>query len=1004
MQTVSEDKMLLNIKRIFIAVVLLVLGYLFFGSAALAGEAKPDTGKYGVMKEGWTLIRENGTREQVELPGKFEAERNEFLVLENVLPVDVEDNTYLFFRSSKQETKIYVDGVLREEYSTKDTRPWGKVSAVMFMLVELHEEDAGKLLRVENRTDTSYSGQYYKVRYGEKWEIWASYFQESGFELLVGIFMLVLGIAAIVISIALKYSYKKNIAMLYLGIGVFMGAIWLLANSVFRQIIFPSISVVSDMAFFMVMLMGIPFMLYLNDVQGRRYCKAYCIMIGLVLVDAVVCTTLHIGNIVDFSDTIGYMGFFDALSIFFMAGTVIKDIKTKKIQEYRLVALGIASICVVAIVDLIIYFWLPNYFSGSVIAIGLVILLVISFINTMKDVLYLEKEKQKAITASEAKGNFLSNMSHEIRTPINAVLGMDTMILRETKEENIREYAMNIQNAGQTLLSLINDILDFSKIESGKMEIIPVEYDFSSMIHDIVNMIKMKANDKGLEMKVSVDNTLPFRIYGDEVRIRQVLINLLNNAVKYTPEGSVSLNVQGTRAGENVLLTFEVKDTGIGIKEEDISKLFSRFERIEEERNRNIEGTGLGMSITLQLLKMMESELRVESTYGVGSTFAFTLSQKIIKDEPVGDLQERIRSMSSEFKYAASFVAPNAHVLVVDDNKMNLNVFRNLLKQTKCRVAEAESGMECLELVQNNHYDMIFLDHMMPEVDGIETLHRMKALTDYPCKSTPVIALTANAISGAREMYLKEGFDDFLSKPIRPEKLEKMIVQYLPEHLLQTEVEQQETEMPETKSEKQKQCTLPEIEGIDYESALCYAPNEEMLLESMREFYVMVDRDAEALKGFYDALETEAGSLDGYRIKVHAMKSTAALIGACALSEQAKRLEFAAKDHEMETIYKETAPFLEYWLSFKDKLAVFAEKETDKTEIGDVLEIKEKLERLQAAMEIMDIDMADALVKELQQYQYQEDISQKMELLASAVMNLDIDNVAEITQNMIEQI
>ena len=479
-------------------------------------------------------------------------------------------------------------------------------------------------------------------------------------------------------------------------------------------------------------------------------------------------------------------------------------------------------------------------------------------------------------------------MSHEIRTPINAVLGMDAMILRECQDENIREYAMNIQNAGQNLLVLINDILDISKIESGKMEILPVEYDFSSVIHDVVNMNMMRAEDKGLKMHVSVDNSLPFKLFGDEVRIRQILVNLLSNAVKYTKEGSISLSVSGHKVGEDILIKFEVEDTGIGIKPEDLQKLFVRFERIEEERNRNIEGAGLGMSITIQLLKLMDSELQVESEYGVGSKFSFVLRQRIVSDEPIGDLEERIKQLPQQYSYDVAFVAPEAKILVVDDNAINRKVFINLVKQTKVQVDEAENGIKCLEMVQEKHYDIIFLDHMMPELDGVETIRRMKQLTNYPCENTPVIALTANAIQGAKEMYLKEGFDGFLSKPIPPEKLERMIKEWLPKELIlmENDVEKEEDK------ENQK---LPEVEGLNLKIAFTNLIGKDLFLQTVNDFYSTMNGEADFLQNCYEKLDLE-GMLDSYRIKVHAMKSSAALIGIMGLSEQARELEMAAKD------------------------------------------------------------------------------------------------------------
>lgn len=396
----------------------------------------------------------------------------------------------------------------------------------------------------------------------------------------------------------------------------------------------------------------------------------------------------------------------------------------------------------------------------------------------------LRKETEAAKAASEAKGRFLANMSHEIRTPINAVLGLDTMILRESSEPVIKEYAANIQTAGNTLLSIINDILDFSKIESGKMDIVPVEYDLSSLINDVINMISIKAEAKKLYFDVNVDKSIPAMLYGDDIRIKQVLLNIMNNAVKYTNTGGITFSISGTVTGNQVTLHFSIKDTGIGIKEEDMDKLFSDFERIEESRNRSVEGTGLGMSISVQLLKLMDSRMQVKSVYGEGSEFFFDLNQDIKKNEPIGDFNNRISEAAKDYEYDASFIAPEAKVLVVDDNEINRVVFANLLKETQIMVDEAEGGISGLDKIINNQYDIIFLDHMMPDKDGTDVLKEFKQMAEEGKVTnnitTPMIVLTANAISGAREQYMEIGFSDYLSKPIIPDKFEKMVSKLIP--------------------------------------------------------------------------------------------------------------------------------------------------------------------------------------------------------------------------------
>ncbi len=396
----------------------------------------------------------------------------------------------------------------------------------------------------------------------------------------------------------------------------------------------------------------------------------------------------------------------------------------------------------------------------------------------------LEVKTERAMAASEAKSEFLSNMSHEIRTPINAILGMNEMVLRTTEDKEVLEYSDNIKSAGRTLLGLINDILDFSKIEAGKMEIIPAEYELASVLNDLVMMVEIRVKSKGLALKLDFDENMPKSLFGDEIRIKQAITNLLTNAVKYTKTGTVTFRMGFERIKEeedSIMLKVSVEDTGIGIREEDIHKLFSKFDRIEEKRNRGIEGTGLGMNITMNLVRMMGSQLEVKSVYGQGSCFGFKIKQRVIAWDPIGDYEKTYKEkLEKRRKYKEKFRAPEAGVLVIDDTSMNLLVFKGLIKQTGVKVDTGTNGDECIALSSKKKYDMIFLDHMMPGKDGIETLSEIRQDNQNPNLETPFICLTANAISGAKEKYIEAGFDDYLTKPIEPDKLEEMMIEYLP--------------------------------------------------------------------------------------------------------------------------------------------------------------------------------------------------------------------------------
>ena len=487
----------------------------------------------------------------------------------------------------------------------------------------------------------------------------------------------------------------------------------------------------------------------------------------------------------------------------------------------------------------------------------------------------LREARDEALRANQAKSDFLANMSHEIRTPLNAILGMNEMIMREASG-NLKKYAFNVKSAGETLLSIINDILDFSKIESGKMEIVPVSYSLSSVLNDVYNMVHYKAGQKGLAFHMNVAPDIPDALIGDEVRLRQVVVNILNNAVKYTPKGSVTFTIksQGTAENDTLDLEFITQDTGIGIREEDKEKLFAKFQRLDIEKNRNIEGTGLGLAITVKLTEMMQGSINVDSIYGEGSTFTIRIPQQIEKYDPIGDFNTRIEAaLREEEHYQESFTAPQAHILVVDDNDMNLTVAESLLEKTRVHIHTATSGKECLQLIAQNHYDIVFLDHMMPEMDGIETLQRAKTMTDFPCQHTPFIALTANAVAGVKEMFLAKGFNDYLAKPVDGKTLEHMVQKYLP---------------PE-KIEAAGETASPTSQQIDLPTAMQYCGNDE---EMQKKFLSMFVARREAVTKLLEK-DLSADNIADYTTHVHALKSTALSIGGIQLSEAAKALEMA---------------------------------------------------------------------------------------------------------------
>lgn len=502
----------------------------------------------------------------------------------------------------------------------------------------------------------------------------------------------------------------------------------------------------------------------------------------------------------------------------------------------------------------------------------------------------LRKEKrsqQEAEAANMAKSSFLANMSHEIRTPINAILGMNEMILREEKDPAIRGYAGNIQASGNSLLSIVSDVLDISKIESGKLEIIPVDYEVNSLISDCCNMAAGRAKAKELELLVECADNVPMKLCGDETHIRQIIMNLLTNAVKYTEKGTVKLIVSGSFNDGGFVLKVDVSDTGIGIAEENLPQLFTQFQRFDLQRNRNIEGTGLGLSIVKRLCDLMSGTITARSVLGSGSTFTVELPQKVVDSTPCGGVNLNY-SAGAEHEYHHSFEAPEAKILAVDDLPVNLLVIANLLKETRIKIDTAGSGRECLDKCSQQKYDLILMDHMMPEMDGVLTFEKLHGDKSSPNFETPVIMLTANALAGMREQYMDVGFADYVSKPVRGAKLEEAIRRNLPESLIKPASPEIPAEAVSTEpSGFADICgAVPEL---NVNAALQYCCGSAELLNDLLHDFTENDHFSDLKAAF------EEKRWEDYRRHAHSLKSTSLMIGLTGLSERARASELALK-------------------------------------------------------------------------------------------------------------
>ncbi|ETP71931.1 signal transduction histidine kinase [Lachnospiraceae bacterium JC7] len=548
-------------------------------------------------------------------------------------------------------------------------------------------------------------------------------------------------------------------------------------------------------------------------------------------------------------------------------------------------------------------------------------------------VTYLEKTSLdlndmaiKADQANKAKSEFLSRMSHEIRTPINAIIGMNEMVLREATDPQILEYAGGIANSGDMLLNIVNNILDFSKIEAGKMTPIPVDFDLFKLILDLVQIAQHYCEKKNLKFDVIVDDNMPYLLHFDEVMLKQIISNLISNAAKYTDKGSVTFSLDYEKIDEeSEYLTVHIKDTGIGVKPEDQKRMFIDFERFDEQNHRTTQGSGLGLSIVQRLLNMHDSKLEFVSEYGVGSDFFFTVRINVRDWTSVATHKADYEGeIIKNAHYHESFKAPHANVLVVDDVEVNRFVFRSLLKKTELQITEASGGQEALDLCRKNRYDLIFMDHLMPDMDGIKTFHAIRELEQDWTKDVPIIALTANAISGARNMYIEEGFIDYLSKPISPTYLESKLIQYLPEEKVQI-VEKEESDSTSVKdvlhinsasTSLDDLGVMPQISEVDIITGIKYCGD---FLTYQKALAGFVENIPDQLDKFN--LYRDLEDLDGYTLLVHSIKSTSRVVGAAQISRLAEILEKAAKSKNFELIQDNMPIFISGLSAIYEKLA-----------------------------------------------------------------------------------
>ena len=599
--------------------------------------------------------------------------------------------------------------------------------------------------------------------------------------------------------------------------------------------------------------------------------------------------------------------------------------------------------------------------------------------------------------ANRAKTNFVSNMSHEIRTPMNSIVGITEILLRSRHSPKEQEYLLNIQSSGRVLLTIINDVLDCSKMEAGKMQLFDEPYDTCSLFHDLRISMENRIGHSGLELIYDIDQDIPCKLKGDMGRIRQVIINLVNNAIKYTEKGSVRFSVHVRQKNtDKVMLYYEVADTGIGIRKEDQKILFDAFQRVEMDRNRYVEGTGLGLTISQNLVNMMGGVIEVESEYGKGSRFFFTIEQTIIDPTPVSAVNYNGQKDNVTEKEAEClFIAPEAHILLVDDNELNLVVAKELLKPLRMQIDTAENGLQAVKMVRGSQYDLVLMDHMMPVMDGIEAAKAIRALPEDKYQKLPIIALTANAMVDARKEFLNAGMNGFVAKPIDFARICNQLKLWLPKDLVR-DVPKEEAKklLADDLSDREIQPEDPQM-GFSFEEGVKHCGSKAALMKTIRIFYRTIDSKANKIEQCL-----KEGLISDYVIEIHALKSSALLIGAVPLSEAAKELEDYGKQGKTEVLEEKTPDVLTLYRDLKNILRPYAEKEEDaKKEFSDGEWIT-ALQQIHQCIEQFDLDGVDQIMEQLEEYQVPECIRESMDQLRVYVADVSLEEIMELTDAM----
>ena len=854
-----------------------------------------------VELNGFTAEDRAGNRFTVQQGIRYEFNDNDLFDMKGTLPEGIREEIICFL--SFYDTEVFIGGEKVYSYSmTDDVRVIGGAVKSIYHFIQLDDSCSGRELVIRQHRGASENCRAGAVYFGTVSDIYRLMFRKYGATFIMGLMLLCVALIILVFGLAVQIRTKTRAGIVTISLAVALTAGWIVTDSYFYPFIFGHNHIDGLMSYLLCMLLPCPYIFYVSALQKGRYRKVYTIMMVITLVNFVVCTGLHLAGIVKLYDSLIVIDILLVAAIAEGTLILIKEFRGGYIRAYRYTAIGLIGFMACVFIEILLILAPDLVNSGRMILIGLMWLLGFAVAQQIEDSRISDLERQQAIELSRTKSSFLASMSHEIRTPINSIMGMNEMILRESRDPEICRYASTIQRSGRMLLSLINDVLDYSRIEAGKLEIVEDQYSLSELLTDIMTIAEERAEQKGLNYKVTIGEQIPDGLCSDEVRIKQILLNLVSNAVKYTDEGGIEIAVDGSYSDDETFdLTFEVKDTGRGIREEDQRYLFEAFSRSDLKKNRSIEGTGLGLAIVKSITDSMNGSITVESEYQKGSVFTVTLPQKVVDHTPMS--LKTLKTAGSK-DGRRLFTAPDAFILAVDDNRPNLSIVSAFLKDTKAHVELCTNGEDALTKCRERKYDLILLDHMMPEPDGIQTLELIRRDPDSLNKTTAAVVLTANAVSGSRQMYLRAGFADYLTKPLEADALEETVRKLLPAELIREaetgndvpddEIMEFEAAGTDSPAETELPESLRSIPGLNIDEALAHTGgSSELLKEILKDIASGARSTAKELRQ-----SAQKQDYEQYRITAHSIKGLMATIGAQEISVMAKRHEYAARNGE----------------------------------------------------------------------------------------------------------